>query len=85
MLMEAERTIVLGREDYVVRSIQRKTGTEAWNATFGRILRLSSAAAGSPPPHAVAKLPRFTVTTDSTLQVCTFLSMQFDRKIETIS
>lgn len=70
-LMETEDTIVLGREDYVVRSIQRKTGAEAWNATFGRILRLSSAVAGAAatPLHAVHKLPRFTVTTDSTLQV----------------
>jgi len=67
--METERTIVLGREDYVVRSIQRKTGTEAWNATFGRILRLSSAATGTAPHRPNAKLPRFTVTTDSTLQV----------------
>ncbi len=64
-LMEVEDAIVLGREDFVVRSVQRKTGEEAWNATFGRILRLvfkeSSRSAITPP--------RFTVTADNTLQV----------------
>ena len=33
-LMESEHTVVLGREEFVVRSVHRKTGAEAWNATF---------------------------------------------------
>ncbi|GAX74713.1 hypothetical protein CEUSTIGMA_g2161.t1, partial [Chlamydomonas eustigma] len=73
-LMDARDTVVLGREDYTVRSVQRKSGAEAWNATFSRVLRLGSTEVhdswtrGDEATRAAAALPRFAVTTDNTLQ-----------------
>lgn len=71
--MDPGQAIVMGREDYTVRSMHVRSGVEVWNATFSRFMRLGAkapaagelggAAAAPPPP-----LPRFTVSADNSLQ-----------------
>lgn len=38
--LDPEALIVMGREDFIVRSLRMGTGQEMWNATFGRIVQL---------------------------------------------
>ncbi|KAG2484704.1 hypothetical protein HYH03_016532 [Edaphochlamys debaryana] len=77
-VLDPERTVVVGREDYVVRSVQVQTGVETWNATYSRMINLrprgAAAGVGAGPaaearlPAGREDLPHFTVSADHTLQ-----------------
>ena len=71
--------IVLGRDDFIVRSMNVDTGVEIWNATLGRIHPLAAAAAGgahlppAPPVVATVDLPSFAVSAD-------YMLLAFERR-----
>lgn len=33
--------VLVGREDYIVRSLHAPSGQETWNATYGRVMQLN--------------------------------------------
>jgi len=55
--MDPESLILMGREDFIVRSLRMGTGQETWNATFGRIVQLPLGGAGFPLGAAGAAVP----------------------------
>ena len=63
MVDDISQVVIVGREDYVVRSLQVKSGTESWNATFSRMMQLPAFPSSSPGGGGVegASLPSSTL------------------------
>ncbi|GLI64471.1 hypothetical protein VaNZ11_007744 [Volvox africanus] len=77
-MMDPDRILLVGRQDFVVRSKQMLTDLEAWNATYSRIINLRPTGLGAAyrVPGSTGDgvngmagaLPLFTVGADHTLQ-----------------